>query len=50
MIDFFEELNKPTFFNECDNIFDFFKKENMPQQCFGYRSWLIEKALEKYSN
>jgi len=50
MMNFFEELNKPSFFEECDNIFDEFIKEEMPPQCYGHRSWKIEKAFEKYSN
>ena len=50
MMNLFEELNKPSFFEECDNIFDEFIREEMPPQNYGYRSWKIEKALEKHSN
>ena len=46
----FEELNKPSFFEECDDIFDEFIREEMPPQNYGYRSWKIEKAFEKHSN
>lgn len=35
------------FWDECDKIFDQFYREKMPSECYGWRSWKIEKALEK---
>ena len=43
------EFNLEAFWEECDVIFEQFKKEEMPSECYGWRSWKIEKAFEKHS-
>ena len=44
------EFDLDAFWNECDQIFEEFRREEMPPECYGWRSWRIEKAFEKYSN
>ena len=43
------EIDLDAFWNECDEIFDEFRRDEMPSECYGWRSWKIEKAFEKYS-
>lgn len=43
------EFNLEAFWEECDAIFEQFKREKMPSECYGWRSWKIEKAFERYS-
>jgi hypothetical protein len=39
-----------SFFKEVDEIFDEFKQEQMPSECYGWRSWRIERSFAKNSN
>ena len=39
-----------AFFQEVDEIFDEFIGEKMPPECYGWRSWKIERAFAKHSN
>lgn len=45
----FSKMDLISFWEEVHNIFDEFIKEKMPSECYGWRSWKIEKAFEKYS-
>ena len=49
MIDF-EKFNLSLLFDDVDKTFKEFVDQNMPNQNLGWRSWKIEKALEKHSN
>ena len=49
MIDF-AKFNTPSLFDDVDKIFKEFKDQNMPAECYGWRSWRIEKTIEKHSN
>ena len=49
MIDF-AKFNTPSLFDDVDKIFKEFKDQNMPSECYGWRSWRIEKTIEKHSN
>ena len=48
MIDF-SSFNLVSFWQECDSIFEQFKVEQQPSECYGWRSWRVEKAFEKHS-
>jgi len=43
------EFDLEAFWKECDEIFEQFREEEMPSECYGWRSWKIEKAFEKHS-
>jgi len=45
----FSKMDLVSFWKEVHNIFDEFIKEKMPSECYGWRSWKIEKAFEKHS-
>jgi|TARA_B100000035_G_scaffold224781_1_gene193259 hypothetical protein len=45
----FSSFNLVSFWQECDKIFQQFEVEQMPSECYGWRSWKIEKAFEKHS-
>ena len=45
----FSKMDLVSFWKEVHNIFDEFIKEKMPSECYGWRSWKIEKAFEKCS-
>tara|TARA_B100000282_G_C31387048_1_gene333859 strand:+ start:44 stop:520 length:477 start_codon:yes stop_codon:yes gene_type:complete len=49
MIDF-SLMDLASFWQECDEIFEQFEREKMPSECYGWRSWKIEKAFEKHSS
>tara|TARA_B100001778_G_scaffold265373_1_gene226321 strand:+ start:125 stop:598 length:474 start_codon:yes stop_codon:yes gene_type:complete len=49
MIDFYK-CDLPAFWEDCREIFDEFEREQMPEECYGWRSWKIERAFEKHSN
>ena len=44
------KFNLVSLFDEVDKIFNIFVEENMPVECFGWRSWMIEKEIPKHSN
>ena len=46
----FSSIDLVSFWQECDEIFEQFEREEMPSECYGWRSWKIEKAFEKHSN
>ena len=45
-----EKFNLKQFWEECDSIFEKFIREEQPPECYGHRTWKIEKAFEKHSN
>ena len=45
----FSKFNFIDFFNEVDDVFKEFEDKNMPPECYGWRSWCVEKLLEKHS-
>jgi len=45
----FSKMDLVSFWKEVHNIFDEFIKEKMPSECYGWRSWKIEKAFQKHS-
>ena len=45
----FSEMNLVSFWKDVHSIFDEFLMEKMPSECYGWRSWKIEKAFEKNS-
>lgn len=45
----FSKMDLVSFWKEVHNIFDEFIKEEMPSECYGWRSWKIEKAFQKHS-
>ena len=44
------EFNLESLFKEVDKIFETFVKDHMPMECYGWRSWMIEKEIPKHSN
>jgi len=46
----FKNFDTKSFFKEVDEIFNEFNQEQMPQECYGWRSWKIERAFVKHSN
>ena len=46
----FSDFNLTSLFKEVDGIFDKFNEEEMPCECYGWRSWMIEKTFAKHSN
>ena len=44
MIDL-KKFDIKSFFNSADLILDEFKNQNMPPECYGWRSWKIEKSF-----
>ena len=45
-----KNFDTKSFFKEVDEIFDEFNREQMPPECYGWRSWKIERAFAKHSN
>ena len=45
-----KSFDTKSFFQEVDEIFDEFARERMPPECYGWRSWKIEKSFVKHSN
>ena len=43
------KFNLETLFIEVDKIFKTFVEEKMPSECYGWRSWMIEKEISKQS-
>ena len=41
--------NLSEFWEECDSIFEDFVVRKMPSECYGWRSWMIEKEISKQS-
>ena len=44
------EFNLESLFKEVDKIFETFVKDHMSMECYGWRSWMIEKEITKHSN
>ena len=44
------ECNLPAFWEDCEKIFKNFVDEQKPKECYGHRSWEIEKKFEEHSN
>ena len=44
------EFNLESLFKEVDKIFETFVKNHMSMECYGWRSWMIEKEITKHSN
>ena len=44
------KFNLVSLFDEVDKIFETFVKEHMSMECYGWRSWMIEKEMTKHSN
>ena len=43
------KFNLETLFIEVDKIFKTFVEEKMPSECYGWRTWMIEKEIPKHS-
>ena len=43
----FSKFNFIDFFNEVDDVFKYFEDKNMPPECYGWRSWKMEKIIER---
>tara|TARA_B100000282_G_scaffold7046_1_gene4916 strand:+ start:27 stop:509 length:483 start_codon:yes stop_codon:yes gene_type:complete len=44
------KFNLVSLFDEVDKIFEKFVKDHMSMECYGWRSWMIEREMAKHSN